>query len=454
MKHSLIVIAAALLFVSFVHAQSPALALDGSTAYVGGYGDILDMGLSDWSFQIWFKTTDPTGGIMGKTAYGSVPGRWGVFFSEGSPNILRVLVQGTSSIIQLDALPQQPGNVNWNDGIWHNVTVTCVRNGNLTIYMDGVYNNSTSMAALSANNLNSTGQFFIGAYGNSTGSGPQANFYLNGTLDEARVWNKALNATEVAANYNVEIPYPQANLVGYWRMNEDSGTSLLDLSGNNYTGTIYGTATWTDGPQTLPVELSSFTAVLTADFFVKLHWVTQSETGVSGFYVYRGTSASLDDAILISPMIDATNTTSLQEYEYTDSELFEPGTYYYWLMVQDMDGGVAYHGPTTAYFDNSGNSGIPGIPVRTGFSSVYPNPFNPRTTISYGITKAGDVNFKIYNQKGQLVKTYNEAQKAIGYWKLDWDGTDFNGRACPTGVYYVKMHTGNQDYLTKAVLLK
>jgi len=43
--------------------------------------------------------------------------------------------------------------------------------------------------------------------------------------------------------------------------------------------------------ETLPVELSSFTAVLTADFFVKLHWVTQSETGVSGFYVYRGTNS-------------------------------------------------------------------------------------------------------------------------------------------------------------------
>jgi hypothetical protein len=208
------------------------------------------------------------------------------------------------------------------------------------------------------------------------------------------------------------------------------------------------------GDPTLPVELSSFTAILTADFFVKLHWVTQSETGVSGFYVYRSDDGSLDNAILISPMIDATNTTDLQEYEYTDYELYQPGTYYYWLQVQDMDGGLIYHGPTTVYFDNSSNSGIPGIPVRTGFTSVYPNPFNPRTTISYGITKAGDVSFKIYNQKGQLVKSFNEAQKAIGYWKLDWDGTDTNGRTCPTGVYFVKMHTGNRDYLTKAVLMK
>ncbi|GAB1367074.1 hypothetical protein MASR1M36_19450 [Candidatus Cloacimonadaceae bacterium] len=205
---------------------------------------------------------------------------------------------------------------------------------------------------------------------------------------------------------------------------------------------------------TLPVELSSFTAVFTADFFVKLHWVTQSETGVSGFYVYRGINSDLSLAARISPMINATNSTALQEYEYTDFELYESGTYYYWLQVQDMDGGVAYHGPTTVYFDNSGSSGIPGIPVRTGFTSIYPNPFNPRTTIGYGITKAADVSFSIYNQRGQLVRTITEPQKAVGYWKLEWDGTDLNGQICPTGIYYIRMQAGTENYLRKAILLK
>ncbi|GAB1367236.1 hypothetical protein MASR1M36_21070 [Candidatus Cloacimonadaceae bacterium] len=208
------------------------------------------------------------------------------------------------------------------------------------------------------------------------------------------------------------------------------------------------------GDETLPVELSSFTAILTADLFVKLHWVTQSESGVSGYYIYRSEANDLGAATLISPMIMATNSTDMQEYEYSDNELYEPGTYYYWLQVQDQDGGVYFHGPTTVYFDNSQNNGIPGIPVKTGFTSIYPNPFNPRTTIGYGITKAADVSFSIYNQRGQLVRTIIEPQKAIGYWKLEWDGTNLNGQICPTGIYYIRMQAGSESYLRKAILLK
>jgi len=35
----------------------------------------------------------------------------------------------------------------------------------------------------------------------------------------------------------------------------------------------------------LPVELSSFTCVATARYFVRLDWVTQSESNVSGNYI-------------------------------------------------------------------------------------------------------------------------------------------------------------------------
>jgi len=37
------------------------------------------------------------------------------------------------------------------------------------------------------------------------------------------------------------------DLVGYWAFNEGSGTTTADLSGNNYNGTLYGGATWTEG---------------------------------------------------------------------------------------------------------------------------------------------------------------------------------------------------------------
>lgn len=208
-----------------------------------------------------------------------------------------------------------------------------------------------------------------------------------------------------------------------------------------------------DQDPTLPVELSSFTATLTAHNTVSVMWVTQSETNVNGYYVYRGMSSELEEAATVSPLIPATNTSQQQMYQFTDSEVFDAGTYYYWLQVQDLDGSIQFHGPTTVFFDNGGN-GTPVIPKVTELKSVYPNPFNPSTTISYSLAKASTVDFVIYNNRGQIVRSFNEGNKGIGNHSFNWFGDDQNGRACSTGVYYIKMQAGKDSFIRKAVLMK
>jgi len=66
--------------------------------------------------------------------------------------------------------------------------------------------------------------------------------YLNGSIDEARVYNRILTPREVRDLY-AWAPGP----VGYWNMDEKSGVSANDISGNGYTGTINGTASWKPG---------------------------------------------------------------------------------------------------------------------------------------------------------------------------------------------------------------
>ena len=241
-----------------------------------------------------------------------------------------------------------------------------------------------------------------------------------------------------------------SQLTSYWfRVYEYNGAGVT---------TVYMISTAANNPiegdQTLPVELSSFTAILTSDFFVRLHWITQSETEVRGFYIYRGTANDVGSAVKVSPLIEASNTSGQHSYEFIDTELTNPGTYYYWLNVQDLDGGESYHGPTTVYYDNDASHGAPGIPLVSGFSSIYPNPFNPSTTIAYGLNKNADVSFIIYNSRGQIVRNISEGQKAAGNWKLTWDGLDDNGNTSSTGVYYIKMNAGKDSFIKKAVLLK
>jgi len=51
-----------------------------------------------------------------------------------------------------------------------------------------------------------------------------------------------LSSNSVVALYH-EVPTP----VAYWKLDETSGTSAADSSGNSNTGTVYGTATWVSG---------------------------------------------------------------------------------------------------------------------------------------------------------------------------------------------------------------
>lgn len=204
---------------------------------------------------------------------------------------------------------------------------------------------------------------------------------------------------------------------------------------------------------TLPVELSSFTVTMNAYNAAVLTWVTQTETGVNGFYIYRGTTDQLSEAALVSSLIPATNTSQTQVYRYSDSELFGEGTYYYWLNVNDMDGSESFHGPVTLVYE-TGENPTPSIPQVTELKSIYPNPFNPSANISFGLAKSSDVEFKIYNSRGQMVRNMALGVKDAGTWNLVWNGTDNNGRAVPTGIYYIQMQAGKDSFIRKAVMMK
>jgi hypothetical protein len=61
-------------------------------------------------------------------------------------------------------------------------------------------------------------------------------YYFHGLLDDYRLYNRALTADEIAELYEGI----STGLVGYWRLDETSGTSAADSSGNGNTGTMNG----------------------------------------------------------------------------------------------------------------------------------------------------------------------------------------------------------------------
>jgi hypothetical protein len=204
---------------------------------------------------------------------------------------------------------------------------------------------------------------------------------------------------------------------------------------------------------TLPVELSYFGAIVSAQNYINITWVTQTETSVSGFQLYRAQSPDMATAITISPFIPATNTSQMQSYQYTDKELGGTGYYYYWLENTDLDGSTMVNGPIRVYFD-ADVFNDPSIPVITGIAGIYPNPFNPDTTIKVGISSAADAKLNIYNTRGQLVRVLLQRPLARGYYTMLWDGRDDSGRCCCSGIYFAVLKAGQDSFNRKLVLVK
>ncbi|HNT52070.1 MAG TPA: M20/M25/M40 family metallo-hydrolase, partial [Candidatus Syntrophosphaera sp.] len=53
-----------------------------------------------------------------------------------------------------------------------------------------------------------------------------------------------------------------------------------------------------------------------------------------------------------------------------------------------------------------------------------PNPFSARTTLSFRLPVSGPASLRIYNLKGQLVRTLLQGERVKGVQRVDWDGKD------------------------------
>ena len=205
---------------------------------------------------------------------------------------------------------------------------------------------------------------------------------------------------------------------------------------------------------TLPVELSSFLVTLNSNGKPVITWETQTETGVNGFYIYRSVSRDINEAILISSLIPATNSSLAHGYSFIDTELSEDGTYYYWLNVSDLNGHESYHGPAELNFVLTDEDTVPEVTYSTALRSIYPNPFNPSANIGFELAEASEVKISVYNTRGQLVRSFAPFTHDMGYGSIAWDGKDEGGNSASSGLYLFRMTVGAKSYSVKALMLK
>ena len=92
--------------------------------------------------------------------------------------------------------------------------------------------------------------------------------------------------------------------------------------------------------------------------------------------------------------------------------------------------------------------------VAFGLNQNHPNPFNPSTTINYGLAEASDVRLVIYNILGQEVKVLVSEYLPLGGHSIQWDGRDAIGRTVASGTYIYRLAAGDKVAIKKMIFAK
>ena len=236
---------------------------------------------------------------------------------------------------------------------------------------------------------------------------------------------------------------------------QDGATLTLTASGS---GAATVTVTATDGTSTtsavvvqfdeqVPVELASFAGEVAKDNVV-LNWATASQTNNAGFRVLRSTDQ--ENYEVVSELISGAGTTDvLMPYSFTDVSIPASEQVFYVLEQIDLDGTIHRSNPIEVVL------GARFLNLPSEFSSaVYPNPFNPATTISYDLPVEGDVSIVIYDAIGQEIRQLVKNGHTAGRYSVQWDAKNELGRSVGSGVYIAKIKAGNFSATQKMLLLK
>ncbi|HQB98589.1 MAG TPA: T9SS type A sorting domain-containing protein, partial [Candidatus Cloacimonadota bacterium] len=84
----------------------------------------------------------------------------------------------------------------------------------------------------------------------------------------------------------------------------------------------------------------------------------------------------------------------------------------------------------------------------------HPNPFNPKTGISFSLPEGGNTSLKIFNLKGQLVRILYNGFMEPGNHSLVWNGKDDSGSDIGSGVYLYRLDSPAGTKTRKMVLSK
>ena len=198
----------------------------------------------------------------------------------------------------------------------------------------------------------------------------------------------------------------------------------------------------------LPIQLASFTAVVSGQGLVRLEWVTLSEMNNYGFEVQKSAHQLSNFQTVTNGFVPGHGTTlEPQHYSFTDSTAGS-GVWWYRLKQIDLDGTTSYCDPARVEIMTEVKREEE-IPTVFSLAQNYPNPWNPTTTIRYGLPHDSRVELEVYNVLGQRVALIVNAQQRRGCHQVV-----LNSDGLASGTYFYRLHADDFVQMRKLILLR
>jgi hypothetical protein len=318
------------------------------------------------------------------------------------------------------------------------VHVACTYDGTtMRVYVNGT--EASTMAKSGNISYSSPNALMIGRYWDDNES-----YYYTGGIDDVRLWNVVRTQSEIADNRFTELTGSESGLVGYWKLNETSGTTAADETANNKDGTLTNGVSWL-GETGLPVELTSFSAS-TSHRSVKLQWKTANEVNNYGFEIEKLSNSKIikfqNSAWGKIGFVEGNGTSNTpKEYSFVDGSV-NTGQYQYRLKQIDRDG--------TFRYSHTVEVSVAKTPFQFTLEQNYPNPFNPSTMLEFTVPVDGKATLAVYNILGQEVALLFRGIAEAGRIHQ----AVFDARSLNSGVYIAQLDFEGKKQVKKLILMK
>ena len=281
--------------------NSSTLTDSGTVARTGGkfgYASDFEMSSSQYQYTVdntilsitgsltlsaWIRPESTTSGIY------NIIAKW-----DGANESYRLVQNGDEIRLELDSSGnyQETSSSNLSSSTWYHVVgVYDSSSQTAKIFINGVEATSTTTGTIPSSIGDDISRFHIGAEDSSSTA---SNFY-DGIIDEVRIYNRTLSPAEVKNLYNWA-PGP----IGWWKMDEGSGQTLADSSGNNNNGTLgldssqeTSDPSWTIGKLGSGLDFDGSNDLAMIGNNLEIFQLGEQSLSVSA-WIWRNTSGTID----------------------------------------------------------------------------------------------------------------------------------------------------------------